>query len=120
MDRLTLKNLLVSCIIGDLPHERENPQNLRLNVTVFLPLAAVGISDSLTDTVDYAILSERISQTLKDAKCRMIERAAELVAALCLEYKAVKGVRVEVEKNGAIENLGGAVVQIERGEIFHD
>lgn len=118
MDRLKLKNLRVSCIIGDIPAEREHPQILKVNVSLFMPLQRVGISDDLADTVDYAALAEQIAIALQKAKCRMIERAAELVASLCLENPLVKGVRVSIEKNGAVENLDGAEVQIERGEIF--
>lgn len=118
MDSLTLKNLRVSCIIGDLPEEREREQLLAICITLFLPLGKAGASDALEDTVDYAAVARRVAGALKAAQCRMIERAAEIVASLCLEYPQVKGVEVEVEKDGAVENLEGAIVKIARGEIF--
>ena len=70
---LGLNGIEVDCIIGDRQDERERVQ--RLVVDVELEVGDVAAtSDELADTVDYAVLTERIREALVAAKCRMIRR----------------------------------------------
>lgn len=114
LDQLELRGLEVFCIIGDLPHERRLEQLLLLDVILFCDLAAVCSSDSLSDTIDYANLSEEIRRQLRQARCRMIEYAAEQVAQLCLRHPMVKRVRVHLQKSGCVTGLRAAAITIER------
>jgi len=119
-DRLLLRDLEVSCIIGDLPNERVREQVLRFQVALEMELSAAVESDSLADTVDYAALVSRITATLREAKCRLIEHAAGLVARVALEDSRVRRATVRVEKRDVIPGLGAAVVEITRTreEVF--
>lgn len=113
-DRLELLGLEVECVIGDLPDERRCEQRLVVDVSLACDLAAAAASDALRDTVDYAALSAKIRDTLRDARCHMIERAAECVAAICLADPRVKEARVRVEKSGCVRGLRAAAVVIVR------
>ncbi len=115
VDRLELCGLEVVCVIGDRPEERDREQRLLLDVSLALDLAAAGASDALADTADYAALAESVRAALRRGRFRMIEAAAECVARLCLEDARVGGVRVRVEKAGAVSGLRAAAVVIERG-----
>ena len=75
-------------------------------------------SDDLSDTVDYAVLTERIRTALAAAKCRMIERAAKVVCDLCLEDPKVRAVRVRVTKTGAVAHLASASAVCTGGPAF--
>lgn len=114
---LELENLAVECIIGDLPDERTHLQTLRVDVALTLADHAAW-SDSLDDTVDYAELTETIRCTLIKAECRMIERAAFLVAEVCMASPLVAEVTAKVTKTGAVAHLGAAraVYHAVRGE----
>jgi len=116
-DQLELCGLEVSCIIGDLPDERINEQTLKIDTTLFIDLRNAASSDDLDDTVDYAEICDDIRSVLKRAQCRMIERAADCVAFVCLRDPRVKKVRVRVEKSERVEGLRAAAVVIERSEI---
>ena len=50
--RLVLKGIEVSCIIGDLPEEREREQTLLVDAELELDLAKAAESDNLADSVD--------------------------------------------------------------------
>ena len=113
-DRLELLGLEVACVIGDLPEERGREQRLLVDVSLACDLAAAGTSDDLRDTVDYAALAEAIRRRVRAARCRMIERAAELAAQVCLEDPRVSEVGVRVEKTGAVPGLRSAAVEITR------
>ena len=86
---LSLNQLEVDCVIGERPDERERLQRLLIDAELEISPAAAG-SDDLADTADYAELSEKITARLKEAKCMMIERAAHIAAAACLEDKAAE------------------------------
>ena len=66
----------------------------------------------LCDTVDYAVLAERIAVALKQSKCRMLERAAAIVLETCLNDKRIVAAEVEIEKRGSLPGLGAAKVRM--------
>jgi len=105
--KLKLNGMDVACIIGDRPDERALLQTLRIDVELTVPDAAAD-TDELADTVDYAVLTERIRAALVAAKCRMIERAARVVCETCLAEPKVSAVRAAVTKTGAIPHLDSA------------
>ena len=114
MDTIKLSNIGARCIIGDLPEERAREQRLLVDVTLETDLSAVMASDRITDTIDYAALSGEIRDALRSAKCRLIERAAGVVADVCLEDPRVERVTVCVKKSGCVPGLGSAEVRITR------
>jgi len=116
-DKLEICGLEVACIIGDLPDERINEQTLVIDVTLSIDLRAAAVSDNLDDTIDYAELCEDIRSVLRRAECRMIERAADCVAFVCLRDSRVQSVRVRVEKRERFPGLRAAAVVIERDDI---
>ena len=110
--KLELNGIDVECIIGERPDERTRPQRLRVDVVLTVGDRA-SETDELADTVDYAALAERIRTALVEAKCRMIERAAKVVADLCLADAKVSAAKVRVVKGGAIPHLESAAAVIE-------
>ena len=117
MDRLRLNDIEVLCIIGDLPEERLREQRLLVGVEIELDLSAAAASDSLSDTIDYAALSHRIRETLRAAKCRLVERAAALAAAECLSDARVARATVSVRKSGSVPGLSSAEVVVSRSRF---
>ena len=110
--RLVLKGIEVSCIIGDLPEEREREQTLLVDAELELDLAKAAESDNLADSVDYAALASAIRSALVAAKCRLIERAAALALAECMRDVRVKSAKVSVVKSGAVPGLRSASVEM--------
>ncbi len=104
---LKLTNLEVDCILGDLPEERVREQTIRVDVELEVEAAAAQ-TDKLTDTVDYATLTADIHKALTTAKCRLLERAAQLILEICLESEKVTRAKVSVTKSGAIPHLASA------------
>ena len=110
--KLELNVIDVECIIGERPDERTRPQRLRVDVVLTIGDSA-SETDELSDTVDYAALTERIRAALVEAKCRMIERAAKVVLDLCLADEKVSAANVRVVKFGASPHLESAAAVIE-------
>ncbi len=114
MDQLKLNGIEVECIIGDQPEERETEQRLLVDVALDIDLADAAESDRLDDTVDYALLVGNIREALEDAQCRLLERAAGVVADVCLSDPRVERVTVGVRKFGSVSGLGSAEVKVTR------
>ena len=110
--KLELNGIDVDCIIGERPDERTRTQRLRVDVVLTIG-DRTSETDELSDTVDYAALTESIRAALVAAKCRMIERAARVVCDLCLADAKVSEANVRVTKSGAIEHLESAAAVIE-------
>ncbi len=114
MDQLKLNGIEVECIIGDQPEERETEQRLLVDVALDIDLADAAESDRLDDTVDYALLVGNIREALEEAQCRLLERAAGVVADVCLSDPRVERVTVGVRKFGSVSGLGSAEVKVTR------
>ncbi len=114
MDLLKLNGIEVECILGDLPEERVNEQKILVDVALELDLQEAAVSDCLDDTVDYALLVGNVREALEEAKCRLLERAADLVADVCLADPRVEHATVSVRKFGSVPGLGSAEVKITR------
>ena len=104
---LKLNGIDVDCVIGERPDERTRLQTLRVDVELEISDVAAD-TDSLSDTVDYAAMTERIRSALASAKCRMIERAAKIVKDICLSDAKVRAAKVSVTKSGAVPHLESA------------
>ena len=116
MDKLFIKNLHLQTVIGVYPHERNAPQELIINVTLFTDTRAAGRSDDLTDAVNYAAVAERITQYSPTTAPKLLEKLANDLADMILrEFTAVSRIRLHIEKPAALHPLAqAAAIEIER------
>ena len=56
-DRIDITGLLVTTVVGALPHEREMAQPLRIDLSLVVDLRDAGRSDELGDTVHYGLVT---------------------------------------------------------------
>lgn len=97
-DRIDINGLVVTTIIGALPHEREIAQPVRIDLSLEVDLSDAGRSDELRDTVDYGAVTEGIADAVREAKDVLLERLAERVAEFAVGFDRVEGVDVTVTK----------------------
>ena len=113
-DRIFIRGLVISTVIGVRSYERPIRQRLLLDLELEVDLASSAASDALADTVNYRILSERLQSHLGNGSYGLIERVAEEAARIVLEEEGVLAVRVVVEKPGAVRYTRTVGVEIER------
>jgi D-erythro-7,8-dihydroneopterin triphosphate epimerase len=120
-DQIHIRNLRLRCIIGIFPEERSIRQDIILNITLFADLRTAGRSDALEDTVDYKALKREVMAMVESSQFFLIERLAEAVAQICLQYRRVDAVRVTVDKPGALRYADSVAVEIfrERKDSSH-
>jgi FolB domain-containing protein len=114
-DTLIIRDLLVRTVIGVTEEERRDKQDVLISVALETDTAAPGKSDDIADAVNYRTITKRILALAEKNAYHLIERFAEEIAGICLEEPRVAGVRVTVEKPGALRFARSVCVTIERG-----
>ena len=113
-DSIEIKDLLLRGIVGINDWEREKPQDILVNITLFTDLRRAGASDDLADSVNYRTLTKKIIEHVEGSTRFTVEALAADIARLCLEDPGVLRARVRVEKPGALRFAQSVGVEIER------
>ena len=114
MDKIFIKDLRAHGIIGVYPHERETPQEILINVTVYVDTQRAAQTDDIADCVDYDALAKKVKAHAESAARLTVEALANDLAEICLQEKGVEKVIVRVEKPGAIPSAQSVGVEVER------
>jgi FolB domain-containing protein len=114
MDKIIIRDLIARGIIGLNDWEREKAQEILINIELQVDLRRAGDSDDLVDSVSYSTIAKRVQAHAETAGRLTVEALANDLARLCLEDPAVSGVRVRVEKPGAVRFTRAVGVEIER------
>lgn len=116
MDKIIIKDLRAHGILGVYPHERQTPQDMLINITVYADTSRAAQSDHITDCVDYDALAKKVKAHAESAARFTVEALANDIAALCLQEHGVKKVCVRVEKPEAVPEAASVGVEIERSQ----
>jgi len=114
MDQILIKDLLARGVIGISERERSQPQDILFNIVIFTDITAASIKDDVELSVDYRTVSKQILAYASTAGRFTVEALAEDIARMILEDSKVLGVRVRVEKPGAVRFARSVGVEIER------
>jgi FolB domain-containing protein len=114
MDKIILKDLLVRGILGINPDERENRQDILINLVVLTDVRRAALSDAIEDALNYRTLSKRIIEHVEASSDFLVEKLATDIARIVLgEFQAAQ-VTVRVEKPGALRYARSVGVEIVR------
>jgi FolB domain-containing protein len=116
MDKTFIKDLVARGIIGVNDWERDKPQEMLINITIFSDTRAAAQSDDLADCVDYRALAKKAQSHAETAARFTVEALANDIADICLEQNLVQKVIVRVEKPGAVRFSKSVGVEIERAK----
>jgi FolB domain-containing protein len=114
MDKILIKDLLVRGVIGISDREREQSQDILINIIAYTDISKAAQSDSIDDCVNYRTLTKRVKAYAEQANTFTVEALASRIADLCFEDKLIQGVLVRVEKPGAVRFSRSVGVEIER------
>ena len=101
MDQIRLTGVRAVGKHGVLDFEHERAQTFVVDATLFLDLAPAGHSDDLHDTVDYGAIANGIVAIIEGDHVDLIEKLADRIASMILEYPAVSRTQVTVHKPSA-------------------
>ena len=113
-DRILIEGLRVSCVIGVNEHERRAKQEIVIDVALRVDTRSAGMSDDISDTVDYSAMARSIADHAAESRFRLLEALAESVAVVCLADSRVTRVDVRIRKPAALRLADAAGVEITR------
>ena len=114
MDQILIRNLMVRGIVGINEDERNNRQDVLVNLVLHTDTRAAGRSDDIADAVNYRSVAKQVIDLVEGSRFFLVERLAEEIAQVCLSDARVSRVRVAVEKPAALRFARSVGVSIER------
>ncbi|MFZ2854334.1 MAG: dihydroneopterin aldolase [Rhodocyclaceae bacterium] len=114
MDIIFIDDFRVSTQIGIYPREKAMPQTVEFSLQIGTSTASAGSSDDIRDTIDYAVVVDRLRSELGARHFNLLEKLAEYVATLLLEDFGATWVRVSIAKLGMMRGVRRVGVTIER------
>jgi len=114
MDTVFITDLLVRGIIGVYDWERQQPQDILINIVVDVDLQPAGESDDIMAGIDYVVLTRKVVAHAETAQRLTVEALANDIALICLDEPGAESVKVRVEKPGAVHFARSVGVEIER------
>jgi dihydroneopterin aldolase/2-amino-4-hydroxy-6-hydroxymethyldihydropteridine diphosphokinase len=121
-DRIEVRGLVVTTVVGVLPHERTIAQPLRIDLDLHVDLRDAGRTDDLSDTADYGDVAERVAAIVRESKDTLLERLADRVAEVLVTIDRVEAVDVKITKlrPPIPEQLDSTAVHIHRSRRDYD
>ena len=111
MNRIYIRDLLLRCIVGVFPEEREKPQDVLINVVLECDLSRAAETDAIEDTVDYKAINKRIIALVEGSSFHLIETLADRILGICLSCAGVERAVVTVDKPGALRFARSVAVE---------
>jgi dihydroneopterin aldolase len=97
-DQIHVEQLEIFARVGVPAAERENPQRLTVNLTLWLMRPLCDLKDDIRRTVDYAAVCEVTKKIAQEESPRLIETLADRIATQLLRTFAIGKITVELRK----------------------
>jgi dihydroneopterin aldolase len=114
MDKIFIRGLKVETIIGIYDWERTLVRPLIFDVELGCDTREAASSDRMRDSIDYAAVGQTIRDIALELKPELLETLAEKIARTLFDRFPVLSVRLTIDKPGAIPDVKGVGVEIDR------
>lgn len=105
MDKIKLKRLKFYGYHGVLEEENRLGQKFTVNLELYADLSKASKTDSVEDTINYALVYELVKKIVETEQYNLIEKLAEEITARVFDaFEKVKEIIVEIEKPEAPVN----------------
>ena len=115
-DSVLIEGLVVETVVGVYDWERKVDQRLVVDLEMAWDNRVPGASDDVSDALDYAAVSERVTLCLQVLKPKLLEHGAETLAAELQAQFGIRWLALTLRKPGAVPEARSVGVRIERGE----
>ena len=113
---IRIKNLKLRSVIGIHDWERENKQDVIINIKLEFDSSRAAESDDIADTVDYKAIKMRIIELVEGSTCNLLERLADQILAICLSDAQVEQATVRVDKPHALRFADSVSIEVSGGQ----
>ena len=127
-DKVIVRDLTINTIVGVNPWEREDKQNVKLNLVIYSGLSRAkethnstsGVVDVVNKQHNYRTIVRSISAYVAESSYKTVESLATSIARVAILQNKVEKVRVSVDKPSAIMFASSAGVEVERTREFFE
>ena len=120
MDKILIHNLRAHGIIGIFPHERQIPQDILINITVYTDTSRAAQTDDIADCVDYDALAKKVKSHAETIARLTVEALANDIAQLCLAERGVEESIAVLASMGSYQAVESYREILETKLSFHD
>lgn len=113
-DVVFIEGLTVETVIGVYQWEKRIRQKLVFDIQLRADTRKAAGDDAIDLTIDYAAVSEKITDMVSQMQVELVETVAEQVAQMLLSTFPIASVRIKLAKPGAVPNAASVGVIIER------
>ncbi len=113
-DTIFLSGLTAECIIGIWDWERKVRQKVVIDLEMSADIRKAAASDHIDDTLDYKQVSKRLLQFVESSQFQLVETLTDRIAQVILTEFDVSGVKVRLNKQGALRGSRDVGIVIER------
>ncbi|CAO1612737.1 unnamed protein product [Jaminaea pallidilutea] len=124
-DKVVVRDLLVSTILGVNPWERVDKQVVKINLVIYTGLERRATRDTVSQGTDvvtspqnYRTIVRAVSEHVERTDYKTVESLALSIAQVAVERNRVHRIRVRVDKPSAIMFADSAGCEIERSREF--
>ncbi len=115
LDRILIKDLSVSGILGINPDERINEQEILINAVLWADTRRAAQSDEIDDAVNYRTITKALIAHIREGKPMLVERLVQELVDICFDMEPrIKQVEMTVEKPGALRYARSVGISIVR------
>jgi len=114
LDLIFIEGFTAETVIGIHESELHVPQPIRVDLCAGLPRSGACDTDRIGDTIDYAVVRERLLRLFAQHSVQLLEAFAETIAAILVCEFGAHWVRVVVVKPQKFADLHAVGVAIER------
>ena len=97
-----IKNLRLRTIIGIYDWERENKQDVVINIKLQFDGRKAAETDDIHETIDYKHITKQIINEVENSQYYLVEKLAESILEIIMTNKKVQKASVEVDKPHAL------------------
>jgi FolB domain-containing protein len=108
-----INNLRISTIIGVNQWERENEQELIINISFKYNAEQAVRNDDIKAAIDYSVLQKNITEKVKSSNYQLVETLADILLKFILEDKLIQEAQVRIDKPNGIKSADSVSVEMD-------
>ncbi|HKO88126.1 MAG TPA: dihydroneopterin aldolase [Burkholderiales bacterium] len=117
MDVIFLRDLRVDAQVGIYKRERVVTQPISIDLDIGLPDRVAAKSGKVADTIDYAVVVQRLQDELKSRRFGLVEEMGEFIADMLLHEFGAPWVKISLAKLGILKDVRQVGLIIERSRL---
>lgn len=116
-EKIIIHGLVVKTLLGAYPKEREQMQDVVLDIELVVDVQEAVTRDNVEAALDYSVLEKDLRDFAAAAHFHLIESLATGIADYIVRHFPQQGVLVRLTKPKALKHAKGVSIEVTRGSL---